>query len=294
MNQIIDKIKRKIIIEYSDFRRNTLNSEGIDVMSHDWDNLIILDGCRYDLFQNTNHIDGRLSKKISKGSSTPEFLNENFSNSSIFDTVYVCAIPMIEEQGVHTNFFDTIRVWREDWDSELNTVRPESTKEHAIQTHEKYPNKRLIIHFLQPHYPFIGPTGQNISHSTVSGPGVPEDTEDNEYVWAKLQSGKISKQRVWKAYKENLNRVLPYVEQLDQILPGKTVVTSDHGNGFGEWGIYGHPTYQSLYTHELVAVPWLIIESDDRRKITTGNAYQGETAGSDRLEKRLEHLGYVD
>jgi len=61
-----------------------------------------------------------------------------------------------------------------------------------------------------------------------------------------------------KAYEDNLKLVLEEVKKLVKNLEGKIVVTSNHGECFGEKFIIEHPT--GIYIKELVEVPWLIVE----------------------------------
>lgn len=46
------------------------NHEGVNVVDEEWDNLIVLDSCRYDAFEEVNSLQGRLMKKTSKGTTT--------------------------------------------------------------------------------------------------------------------------------------------------------------------------------------------------------------------------------
>lgn len=43
-------------------------------------------------------------------------------------------------------------------------------------------------------------------------------------------------------------------ELLKNLSDKKVVITSDHGEAFGEWGIYGHPG--GVYIKALTEVPW--------------------------------------
>ena len=78
------------------------------------------------------------------------------------------------------------------------------------------------------------------------------------------------KRLIW-AYKENLRLVIPYVELLLHKLSGKTVVTSDHGELFGEnvlkfipIKVYGHGIGRNP---SLVTVPWWVITNEDRENL---------------------------
>ena len=64
---------------YYDVRTcNSYNSDGINIFHEDWDNLIILDACRYDYFKQLNDMDGELEYRISRGSQSREFMRGNF------------------------------------------------------------------------------------------------------------------------------------------------------------------------------------------------------------------------
>jgi len=59
-------------------------------------------------------------------------------------------------------------------------------------------------------------------------------------------------------YEENLRLAMEQVVELVQELEGKVVVTSDHGEAFGEQGVWEH----HIETHipALVEVPWLEVQ----------------------------------
>lgn len=89
-----------------------------------------------------------------------------------------------------------------------------------------------------------------------------------------------------------------------KILKGKTVITSDHGNLFGEIiypfpvRMYGHPG--GIYVKNLVEVPWLVLDSKDRKMIRTRDGEQDATPESvdfkegNGIKERLQSLGYLD
>lgn len=69
------------------------NPSGVDVFEEDWDALIVLDACRYDLFARRSTLSGTLETRRSRGSSTVEFLRGNVADRDLRDTVYVTANP---------------------------------------------------------------------------------------------------------------------------------------------------------------------------------------------------------
>mgnify|MGYP000315484776 CR=1 FL=1 len=279
---------------------------GEDFTEEDWDNLLILDACRYDMFEENCNIEGELRRRKSVGSSTPEFLKETFRGDSFQDIVYVTANPQVNLRLSPGTFHDIISVWKEEWNDELSTVEPSDVTEHAIRAQEQYPNKRLIVHYMQPHYPFIGEKGRNIkNHSGFElTKRLADDKEtakrDYDTVWDQLNDGKMSESVVREAYIENLEIALENIEaELDRF-QGRTVITSDHGNLLGEvvtpYGIkmYGHPT--GIHADELVTVPWLTIDNGERKTIKEEmNETEAEHSDKEKeiIQERLEDLGYT-
>jgi hypothetical protein len=163
------------------------------LMDEEWDALILLDGCRYDQFEALNVLPGELESRISLGSTTKEFLRENFAGETHWDTVYVTASPMYRTVEMDDAFHDVVDVWQTDWDEERQTVTPDAVMSAALKAREAYPDKRLFVHFMQPHYPFIGETGQTIRHSgyertrrlVETGQG----SWDNPKIWSLVWSG---------------------------------------------------------------------------------------------------------
>jgi len=51
---------------------------------------------------------------------------------------------------------------------------------------------------------------------------------------------------------------LKYVEKLIKKLHGKIIITSDHGNCFGELGVYEHP--YGVHIPPLIDVPLFVID----------------------------------
>ncbi|HDD44561.1 MAG TPA: hypothetical protein ENG63_06860 [Candidatus Desulfofervidus auxilii] len=252
------------------------SNNGFYILEEDFDNLIILDACRYDLFKeeikNWN-IKGNLEYRISRGSDTLAFLLENFENKrfekACKEIVYVSANPFVSRE-LKNKFYKIIPVWLHGWDEELNTVLPEAVYEAALQAAIKYRGKKLIIHFMQPHSPFIKLSKlaqldnslTRLREATLSG----KAQKVHLGTWELLRKGVITKDKVIWGYRENIKIVLPYVEKLCKILPGKTVVTADHGEALGEkihplipLRIYEHPT-GNIRIESLIKVPWFISE----------------------------------
>lgn len=285
--------------------------DGIRVVNRDWDNLIIIDACRWDFFKENNWIDGDAEPVISRGSTSGEYLRKNFLEHDLRDTVYVTANPNAEivEEGV----FHTVR--KTYTDSPAAGWRPQHVFDLAEETYNEFPNKRLIIHFMQPHSPYLGSLADELRSEVRREFGIQfyhidkesgeEDLDKNsENVIKDLRSaargGYISHEDLENAYVENLELVLEYTERLVELLDGKSVITSDHGELLGnpEWfwfnafgrTKYGHPG--NVYVPELRVVPWLEIDSDERRQIVAEDAIKIDHAHQATIDENLEALGY--
>lgn len=271
-----------------------------NVFDENWDNLIILDGCRYDILQNyrTEFGGGKFSWRWSGGSNSMKFLEHNVIGNTLNDVIWVTANPWVSR--LSEVIYKVKNIWSTDWNENFNTVMPDTMQRVASNVSDDNPNKRIVIHFMQPHYPFIGSTGQNElpNHRTYTGNGLIMDNgNESRSIWDHLEKGNVSRNLVWEAYKENLEEVINPVKQLISNLSGKTVVTSDHGNAFGERAfpipkpIYGHPG--GLHYKPLVKVPWVNFDYNMRRTIKkeTINECGQNINGSD-VGSRLENLGY--
>ncbi|WP_136601144.1 hypothetical protein [Salinigranum halophilum] len=273
-------------------------------MSEEWDALLILDGCRFDMFEEQTEMEGTLSSRNSLGSNTAEFLERNFEDAEHYDTIYVTGNPIhrVDEWcsvDLDAVFYKIEDVWEDSWDETVNTVRPGPVKNRIADIHAAHPNKRIIGHFIQPHQPFITSTGEQLTEAGMRGRDVylNRDSTSGKKIWEQLEDGTVSKELVWQTYRENLDLVLPHVRALCERLDGKTVITSDHGNLVDEiaWPFlrkrYGHP--RGIHTRQLVTVPWLELGFDTRREIQSEVPVTdpGAVDEQERIE-RLNHLGY--
>lgn len=263
-------------------------------VNEDWDNLLLLDACRADMFQEVARLPGDTETRVSPASSTPEFIRACLEGKSFQDVVYVTANPQIDRIEADITFHDIVRVWKtEGWDEEEGTVLPQTMTDAVIDVSERYPHKRILAHYMQPHYPFIGDDeGVTKGHLQEGGFGL--------NIWQQRMTGKldISDDELWDLYVKNLKAVLPHIERALKELEGKTVVSADHGNAFGEEGVpipvrtWGHPTGQAI--PEIVTVPWHVHVNSDRRLIVKGESSEDTEQDDDVIGKRLRDLGYLE
>lgn len=267
--------------------RRPYNTEGVDVFAEDWDTLVILDACRSDFFADAvagSEWADSLESRQSRGSATREWIRANFTGRALHDTVY------LDSNGYYGRLKDEIdaEVYKyilvENDEFGGISVHPDTVTDAALDTVDRFPDKRLIVHYMQPHQPFFGPSAADIDHA----PGFEETVRRNGLDDATIRQ----------CYRENVDIVLESVRRLVDELDGRTVVTADHGEILGDpqtpipVGHYGHPA--GLYVPELVEVPWLVHESGTRRTVTAETPARDEVGlDADELDEKLRNLGYA-
>lgn len=288
------KIGRELnLLYHRRLRTRDYNHDGVDIFAEDWDNLLLLDACRYDEFERLWDSTGNLEHRISRGSSSNEFVRGNFRGRELFHTVCVTANPWylnVDEVQVHAMI---PLVGEEYRDEETGAVTPETVSKHAKEAAEEYPNKRLVVHYMQPHTPYIGPTGRE----HFDGFRTRSDLAQNNGV-----SGGFEVEKLRLAYRENLEIVCDEVADLLNVLNGKTVISADHGEMFGEKHFpipmrdYMHP--HGIDNEVLTKVPWLVRDNGDRRRVVSEEPQAKDeervpAIDSSSVKEQLEELGYL-
>lgn len=132
-------------------------------MRLEWDVLIVLDACRYDYFAKVHQdfLYGILRKAITPGTKTANWAREVFTEK-YDDVIYISANPIINSRiavwgfNAKEHFYKVIDVWDLGWNKAFGTVPPWNVNEVAIRCFLRYHgNKRFIIHYLQPHAPYL-------------------------------------------------------------------------------------------------------------------------------------------
>lgn len=125
---------------------------------------------------------------------------------------------------------------------------PDSLIRDAKTAENLFPNKKIIVHFMQPHTPYIHSDIPQSPNNRIGGDsGIESELR-------RAEKGQIDQEKVRGDYRENLEFVLEHVLKLADHLSGKTFVTADHGELLGESGIYGHKADSD--TKKLRKVPW--------------------------------------
>ena len=260
---------------------------GTNVYEREWDLLVVLDACRVDLLQSVaDEYDflGDIERVESVGSMSKEWMAKTFTDehaNEVAETAYVTS-NVFSERMLDADRFETLEeVWRDGWDGTADTVLPRTMTDRAIRIARENDPDRLIVHYVQPHHPFVDldagfdadPFGPALSDTVVDA----------------LRKGKIDRERFWKAYQDNLRLALDDVELLlSNVDAERVAITADHGDALGEWGIYDHPV--GCLHPAVRTVPWATTTATDRD--THDPEIDREADDSD-VEDRLQALGYV-
>ena len=278
--------------------------------------VIILDACRYDAFEKRydQYFTGDISPMWSSGHWTAEYFENTWDG--YHDLTYINAAPVIsdfyfedlnKEMQPEQHFRETLPIWETGWNGELGTTPAEAVTDAALRTNSENDKTRLVAHYIQPHFPYIGDResaafteymdirdpAQTADRRELLGGNGPQISE----LWTdKVTAGVITKSDVQQAYMATLEYVLNEARRLIQELDCPVVMTADHGEHLGESGRYLHEE-SSKYTR---TVPWLrvdsVVGSTESTPLTDA---QGENTENDApvnentVEERLADLGYL-
>jgi hypothetical protein len=186
---------------------------------------------------------------------------------------------------------DVIDVWKHGWDDDLGTVPPDSLAE-SFHDHRDIADERdrTVLHYMQPHAPYLG-RGDGGKVTTIREGIKQQDEIDPEPdslrgavadkvrpavesvlersslamkagVWLELGAGTAltngTRATAMEYHEENLRIALESIVDLLDDLDGTVVVTADHGEAFGEQGVWEHHIETPI--PPLVEVPWLELD----------------------------------
>ena len=253
----------------------------------DWDVVLVLDACRYDVLADVA-TDAAVERARSPATATRQFL-ERAAADGVFDgTTYVSANPQTSRQ-IPGDAVNLVEVHESGWDDGLRTVPPAAVYDE-VRDHVGA-DTRVVAHTVQPHYPHICEFGGRLRavpnglHPTELG--LAGDREDGLQVQGFLSQGRVDLDLARRSYRAAVEYAWERARTLAADLAEQgytTVVTADHGELFGEWGLVEHPV--DIPVAGLVEVPWLVVGPPARVEDAPG---AGET-----VDDRLAALGYIE
>ncbi|MUV88780.1 hypothetical protein GJ629_01835 [Halapricum sp. CBA1109] len=274
---------------------------GTNVYEREWDALLLLDTCRVDALRAVaDEYDflGAVESMVSVGSTSSEWIANTFRERyrpEIAETAYLSAnafskrviedrdfpgdrLPVAWTTVDATAFGLLDNAWRYQPETPYKHMLAEHLTDRAIAVGRDRDPGRLIVHYSQPHAPYI-----------AAARAANRDLEPHERdPFEELRAGRVDRETVWNAYLDNLRMALDSVAVLLRNLDAETVaISADHGEAFGSWGAYNHPA-GSLHPH-VKRVPWAT---------TTATDEGGHEPKIDRpepqrdVESHLDALGY--
>lgn len=265
--------------------------EGRSVFDEEWDVCLLLDACRADelaRFRDRYEWLDTVDRYPSLASCTWNWLPrtmEQTPESKLAETVYVSANPFTEEYCSADQFYDLDEVWRYAWNDDVGTVLPRPVTDRAIYHWRNTDADRLLVHYLQPHVPFLAEGSRELSRSNFD-----HNRTSVLDSWDRVTRSELSRDTAISRYRTTLAEVLSEVDLLlSNVEADRVVLTSDHGEAFGEWGLYGHPPEIDLPC--LTEVPWVETTGTDT-KSHRPEEYEQPATGPDRTDQ-LRALGYV-
>lgn len=264
-----------------------LPKRGTNIFEEEWDVLLVLDACRYDMYR---ELIGDTERIWSVGSASGEWMDHTFTDeyaAELEETAYVTGNPFSEDRAPDEKFGVLDEVWREKWDDEEGTIPPRPITDRVID-HHRSGHDRVVGHYMQPHYPFIGgKEGGGKMGWDIVGDRAHDDS--TLALWDQFLYGvRDDLETIRRAYDANLEYVWSEVELVLNNVDGKVVITADHGNALGELGAWGH---KPGFLHpKMRLVPWDVRYTEDEE---THQPDITETAVSADRREQLKNLGYM-
>lgn len=282
---------------------------GNPIWEREWDVLVVLDGCRYDLWQEVAPMYGLPDEDThwSNASCSIDWILRNFNQypEEARQTAYVTANPFAdhgtesarsadlsdEPVGHFRPLYKT--EWTELFDGQIATVPPETVTDHAIDAwrrRDELDVDRLVVHYMQPHEPYRARPEWGSGDNKLLENLIDPETPAGSSIWPALEAGEVDMDEFWDVYQDNLRWVLDDVAErfLDNV-EGTVVLTSDHGNALGEWGEWHHPP--GAIGPSVRRVPWARVEAVDQGTVRPDIQPSADREGAD-VEAQLEALGY--
>jgi len=285
---------------------------GTHVLDRDWDVLVILDTSRVDAMEEVAS-EFEFVKQVdsiwSLGSSSVDWIAHTFDaryHSTLENTAYICSNPhgetVIDDRQLRSKHSTAARrfyrwgswnpvrpqglalferLWQceppnDQQGPETTHVRPRVVTDRTIDIMRSNEFDRVIVHYMPPHYPWVSNA-------------IREDRDLYEHEQRPDRIPETSREQVWNAYLDDLRWVLDDISLLLENIDADTVaISADHGDAFGEWGIYGHSP--GRIHGKIRRVPWVETTATDHETYTPST--ERVEAEDSRTQEQLEALGY--
>lgn len=295
---------------------NTQHTIGTSIFDKEWDVAIILDTCRvdalksvadeYDFIQDVGSI-------WSVGGNSPEWVSRTFDKNHsdlIKNTIYLSANAhaqtILEDRNPYKNdkhlnykllrHFDTVTkddlqdveyIFKYEpmgssgeYGHERGGTPPRYVTDRAIDVGRNKDFDRLILHYFQPHSPWV-------SNAISQDRKLEKHEEGFSYI---TETGDV--ESAWNSYLDDLRWVLDDVELLlENMDQEKIVITADHGDAFNEYGVMSHKI--GAIHPKIRKVPWVLTSGTDTKTYEPTIEEPADSAvETEEINDQLEALGY--
>jgi hypothetical protein len=315
-SRIVDEILLYYLLRSPATAINSQHTVGTNIFDEEWDMLIILDTCRtdameimkdeYDFIQNVGSI-------RSVGGNSPEWIARTFDTNHVRDinnTIYLSANSHAQtilddkepyKDNKHFNYkllrhFSTVDKsdlqeveylfkyepmgTGGEYGHERGGTPPRYVTDRAIDIGRNENFDRLILHYFQPHSPWV-------SNAIDEDRALKGYEEGFDYI---TETGDT--ESAWDSYLDDLRWVLNDVELLlENIDQEKVVITADHGDAFDEYGIMSHKI--GAVHPKIREVPWVVTSGTDTKSyIPTIEKPTDSGVETEEINRQLQALGY--
>jgi len=275
---------------------------GTNIYQREWDLLIVLDTCRIDALRAVSDEYDFLTDiggLTSVGSCSPEWIANTFRTEYRRDVQQTACITanaymqrIIEDREYmggtdHVVAAEDFALLNQPWRYVPDDVKPfvhtppNYITDRTIDVVRSMDPDRVLAHYTPPHSPY---TANAIAEGRDLKPH-----EKNPF--EALRDG-VPFEIVWEAYLDELRCALAEVKVLLNNVDADTVIiTADHGEAFGEFGIYSHPL--GMIHPKIKRVPWAVTTATDSGSYTPDLTYHPESDEVSRdAKEHLKDLGY--
>jgi len=281
------------------------------VWSRDWDVLIILDACRVDQMdavRDEYDCVRTVDSKWSQAACSIDWIDKTFNEypAESKQCGYITANPFANNDtpGAQSADLDEDKLayfdplYEHEWAEVdgIKTVPPERVSDYAIDAWRDRDDlgfDRLIVHYMQPHEPYIthpewGSGDHEILEDLVEG----EQDHAGQSVWKLIENNNtdVTVDELWNAGVDNLQWVMDNIQnRVVENMDADIVLSADHGNAMGEWGEWHHPP--GAIAPAVRKVPWVRVDGTDTETVDpeiTRDCVDPDAG----VAEQLEALGY--
>jgi len=231
-----------------------------------WNTLLVLDACRYDRFKKVYQkcgLKGKLRCVDSQATWTIEWYKKHWNRKGQ-KIVVISAHPFLKDRNkrLFSLFYKVVYVKGLPNADISNTYKswmnPLESLKQIKKTQKKFPNKKLLIHFIPPHLPFIGPKGKKYQEYLAK-----KYSSRSIYTLVENDGRRSGWEKAKKCYTESIKITLQLINKFLYQMRPPVIITADHAELIGEAdGIsksaYNHGVHIKI--RKIREVPWLEVK----------------------------------